>query len=209
MRDKELFDKIEETFKLNTRKNVIDEIYSNGKFKRALDENTSPIKSNYGRNTISAARGAGSVLGKIARSIPGTRGHKMRSAEARKKAAEAKMSEIQAQQARASLTDFALNEPDTQNVCKKLKQQIDNIKSKGKQPSAKLLNQFKKLCTLSPADKKDKLKVNDLVLVNTAKSGKKQAIIRQILPDGRVQLSPRNGTTYMGKYSDIIGKIES
>ena len=51
-------------------------------------------------------------------------------------------------------------------------------------------------------------KVGDVVLVDTKKGGKKQAMIRQIRPDEYVQLALRNGPTYMGKKANVIGKVQ-
>lgn len=51
-------------------------------------------------------------------------------------------------------------------------------------------------------------RVGDVVLVNTKKGGKKQAMIRQIRPDEFVQLALRNGPIYMGKKANIVGKVQ-
>ena len=51
-------------------------------------------------------------------------------------------------------------------------------------------------------------KVGDVVLVNTKKGGKKQAMIRQIRPDEHVQLALRNGPVYMGRKANVIGRVQ-
>ena len=60
-----------------------------------------------------------------------------------------------------------------------------------------------------PVQPEKDFKVGDLVMVNTKKGGKKQAIIRQIRPDKTVQLALRNGPTYVTSAADIIGKVET
>ena len=66
MTDKELFEKTEKAFKLKEKNNLVDKVFNEGKFKQTLLEketssgtSTSPIGSNYGANTVSAARAAG------------------------------------------------------------------------------------------------------------------------------------------------------
>ena len=113
MTDKELFEKTEKVFKLKKENKLIENVYNRGKFK-TMYENTSPIKSNYGDNSVSAARAAGrgaaSVggalargLGKLGQYLPGSTRKRMKKAEARKAEAQARQAEIQAQQAQANL----------------------------------------------------------------------------------------------------------
>ena len=117
MTDKELFEKTEKAFNLNKKNPILEKVYDKGNFKSLL-ENTSPVKSNYGANTVSAARGLGrgvaktggalakglGALGRFAREvIPGTRTSRIRSAEARKEEAKARQEEIKAQQAQVNL----------------------------------------------------------------------------------------------------------
>ncbi len=64
MTDKELFVKTEKTFKLKKENKIIHKVYEKSEFKKILERtgdpsNTSPIKSNYGQNTVSAARSLG------------------------------------------------------------------------------------------------------------------------------------------------------
>ena len=60
-----------------------------------------------------------------------------------------------------------------------------------------------------PVQPEKAFKVGDLVMVNTKKGGKRQAIIRQIRPDKTVQLALRNGPMYVTSAADIIGKVET
>jgi hypothetical protein len=63
--------------------------------------------------------------------------------------------------------------------------------------------------TLTPVKKEVfPYKVGDVVLVNTKKGGKKQAMIRQIRPDEHVQLALRNGPVYMGRKANVIGRVQ-
>ena len=124
MTDKELFEKTEKAFNLNKKNPVIEKVYDKGNFKSLL-ENTSPIGSNYGGNTVSAARAAGrgvasvgrgaaktggalarglGALGKFAREvIPGTRTSRMRTAETKKAEAQARAEELKNMQMRQKL----------------------------------------------------------------------------------------------------------
>ena len=64
MTDKELFEKTEKTFNLKQKTDIVNKVFNEGKFKQTLSEksrdtSTSPIGSNYGQNTVSAARSLG------------------------------------------------------------------------------------------------------------------------------------------------------
>ena len=56
MTDKELFEKTEKVFNLNKKNPIIENVYKKGNFKQTLLEwrrsSTSPIRSNYGDNTV-------------------------------------------------------------------------------------------------------------------------------------------------------------
>jgi uncharacterized protein (UPF0305 family) len=58
MTDKELFEKTEKVFNLKNKNILIEKVYNKGNFKKNLQE-TSPIRSNYADNTVSAGRAAG------------------------------------------------------------------------------------------------------------------------------------------------------
>lgn len=135
MTDKELFEKTEKTFNLNKKNPILENVFKKGNFKSLL-ENTSPIGSNYGGNTVSAARAAGrgvaktggafakglGALGRFAREvIPGTRASRMRSAEARKAEAQARQEEIKARQAQANLMGGKNTNGSTANMDEALK----------------------------------------------------------------------------------------
>lgn len=117
MTDKELFEKTEKVFNLKKKNKLIDNVYDKGNFKSVL-ENTSPIKSNYGGNTVSAARAAGrgaatvgGAIGKglgalgrgVAGMFSGTKTARKNEAEVRKAEAQARQEELKAQQAQANL----------------------------------------------------------------------------------------------------------
>jgi len=117
MTDKELFEKTEKVFKLKKENKLIENVYNRGKFK-TMYENTSPIKSNYGDNSVSAARAAGrgaatvggaigKGLGALGRGVAGlfsdTKTGRKNEAEVRKAEAQARQEEIKAQQAQANL----------------------------------------------------------------------------------------------------------
>lgn len=155
MTDKELFEKTEKQFNLK-KNSKVNKVFEEGSFNKVLNEIKGPK-----RPSISST----GFLSRVAAAIPGTRGHKIRSAAARKASAEAKKAEIEARIAQQKLM-------------------------KGKD-----------------LDKVD-YKVNDTVLVKTKKGGKKQAILSELLPDGRAKFILRDGPTYVGKQEDIIGKVE-
>jgi hypothetical protein len=125
MTDKELFEKTEKTFNLKQKNNIVNKVFNEGKFKQTLSEksrgtSTSPIGSNYGQNTVSAARAAGrgalgaanlagkgigvtaKGLGKFGNFlrgvIPGTNTNKRKKAETRKQLAQAKAEDLKTKQ---------------------------------------------------------------------------------------------------------------
>lgn len=163
MTDKELFEKTEKTFNLK-KNNKVKEVFNKGNFKNILNE---VITTKAPGADIKQT--AGGVLSRVAAAIPGTRGHRMRSAEARKLEAQAKKAEIDARAAQQR-----------QMQGKQIKRQKDLD-----------------------------LKPGDVVMVNTKKSGKKQAIIKEIRPDKTVQLALRNGPVYSTSIRDIIGKVQT
>ena len=205
MTDKELFEKTEKTFNLKKENKLIEEIYEKGQFKKILEYsrrvNTSPIRSNYGKNSVSAAATAGKGalnaaelagkgigatakgLGKFGKflndRIPGTKAYKDRKAETQNKEAETKANQL------------------------KNKQQQQKMMFGG--DNDKPVN---KPAITTPKKTVFNYKVGDVVLVNTKKSGKKQAVITQIRPDELVQLALRNGPTYMGNKVDVVGKVK-
>ena len=145
MTDKELFEKTEKAFNLNKKNPVIEKVYDKGNFKSLL-ENTSPIGSNYGGNTVSAARAAGrgvasvgrgaaktggalarglGALGKFAREvIPGTRTSRMRTAEVKKAEAQARAEELKNMQMRQKL---ASGDDDGQKKQHKMDKYVEKI----------------------------------------------------------------------------------
>lgn len=91
MTDKELFEKTEKQFNLK-KNSKVEKVFEEGSFNKVLNEVKGPKSPNLG----GAAQAAGGFLNRIAAAIPGTRGHRMRSAEARKQEAEAKKAEVEA-----------------------------------------------------------------------------------------------------------------
>lgn len=111
MEDRELFEKVEKTFSLNKNTVKINEVFDKGNFKKALNEVVSSQAPSVPK-TGGFFSALGSGLGKVARSIPGTRGHKMRTAqtkqaqaEAQKAQAQARLAGVQAAKAQADLFD--------------------------------------------------------------------------------------------------------
>jgi hypothetical protein len=94
MTDKELFEKTEKQFNLK-KNSKVEKVFEEGSFNKVLNEVRGPKSPNLG----GAAQTAGGFLNRIAAAIPGTRGHRMRSAEARKQEAEAKKAEVEARAA--------------------------------------------------------------------------------------------------------------
>ena len=91
MTDKELFEKTEKQFNLK-KNSKVEKVFEEGSFNKVLNEVRGPKSPNLG----GAAQAAGGFLSRVAAAIPGTRGHRMRSAEARKLEAQAKKAEVEA-----------------------------------------------------------------------------------------------------------------
>ena len=125
MTDKELFEKTEKTFNLKQKTDIVNKVFNEGKFKQTLSEksrgtSTSPIGSNYGQNTVSAARslgrggataaelagkgigatakGLGKVGGFLRGIIPGTNTNRRKKAETKKREAATKADELKNKQ---------------------------------------------------------------------------------------------------------------
>ena len=137
MTDKELFEKTEKTLNLKRKNKTIVEIYKKSEFKKILEitgrksryrssdnedstSSTSPIKSNYAKNTTSAAatagkgalnaaelagkgvgaaaKGVGKVGGFLRGIIPGTNANRRKKAETRKREAATKADELKNKQ---------------------------------------------------------------------------------------------------------------
>ena len=90
MTDKELFEKTQKHFNL-TKKSIVVEVFNKGNFNKILNE----IKGPKSPTPPSLPKSNG-FFNRLAAAIPGTRGHRMRSAEARKQEAEAKSAEVKA-----------------------------------------------------------------------------------------------------------------
>ena len=90
MTDKELFEKTQKHFNL-TKKSIVVEVFNKGNFNKFLNE----IRGSEAPSLPSTG-GGGGFLSRIAAAIPGTRGHRMRSAQARTMEADAKKAEVSA-----------------------------------------------------------------------------------------------------------------
>ena len=88
MTDKELFEKTQKHFNL-TKKSIVVEVFNKGNFNKFLNE----IRGSEAPSLPSTS-GGGGFLSRIAAAIPGTRGHRMRSAQARTMEADAKKAEV-------------------------------------------------------------------------------------------------------------------
>jgi len=90
MTDKELFEKTQKHFNL-TKKSIVVEVFNKGNFNKILNE----IRSSKEPTPPPLPKSNG-FFNRLAAAIPGTRGHRMRSAEARTMEAGAKKAEVEA-----------------------------------------------------------------------------------------------------------------
>jgi len=90
MTDKELFEKTQKHFNL-TKKSIVVEVFNKGNFNKILNEIKGPKKP-----TPPPLPKSNGFFNRLAAAIPGTRGHRMRSAEARTMEAGAKKAEVEA-----------------------------------------------------------------------------------------------------------------
>ena len=110
MEDKELFEKVENVFNLKDEKRI-NKVFESNNFKKALNEVYSPgDKSTGGGGDLLGSIGKG--IGAIARSIPGTRGHKMRTAQMQRAQADARLAQTRAARAQADLMSSKENGKD-------------------------------------------------------------------------------------------------
>ena len=86
MTDKELFEKTEKHFDLK-KCDKINKIFEEGNFNKVLNEIKGP------KQPIGIGKATGGFLSRVAAAIPGTRGHRIRSAEAKKAEIEARVAQ--------------------------------------------------------------------------------------------------------------------
>ena len=86
MTDKELFEKTEKHFDLK-KCDKINKIFEDGNFNKILNEIKGP------KQPTGIGKATGGFLSRVAAAIPGTRGHRMRSAEAKKAEIEARVAQ--------------------------------------------------------------------------------------------------------------------
>ena len=155
MEDKDLFEKVEKAFGI-TENQKIQKIYESGNFKKQLDEVvTSKNPSGGGGNLIGAI---GQGLGALRGAIPGTRAHKMRTAELRKSQAEARKAELENARLFAKLQKGDLSDGEAQDMAETiLKNATDIFKkvysSDGRFKNAHDMSAKGKFNDLSNADK--------------------------------------------------------
>ena len=124
MEDKELFEKVEKAFGITENKKI-QKIYESGNFKKQLDEVvTSKNPSGGGGNLIGAI---GQGLGALRGAIPGTRAHKMRTAELRKSQAEARKAELENARLFAKLQRGDLSDDQAQDVIENMVKNASEI----------------------------------------------------------------------------------
>ena len=113
MEDKDLFEKVEKAFGI-TENQKIRKIYESGNFKKQLDEVVTSKSPSTGSSNLLGSIGKG--IGAVARSIPGTRGFKMRSAEARSAEAAARKAELENARLFAKLQKGDLSDGEAQDM---------------------------------------------------------------------------------------------
>ncbi len=113
MEDKDLFEKVEKAFGI-TENQKIRKIYESGNFKKQLDEVVTSKSPSTGSGNLLGSIGKG--IGAVARSIPGTRGFRMRSAEARAAEAAAKKAELENARLFAKLQKGDLSDGEAQDM---------------------------------------------------------------------------------------------
>ena len=200
MTDKELFKKINKEFNLKDD-TILENTYNVGKYKKVINEIRGP------QSPSLPSVGGGGFLNRVAAAIPGTRGHRMRSAEARRLEAQAKQEEIKARGSQAAQikSTSSVNSPSSrkyENWCKSKESQMNK-----KPLSVTDQKLFDKHCTLSPdtavtpgkpITPKVVFKVGDDVLVKTKKNPKAIGKVTSTLDDkpGFVQVVIQGGPAY-------------
>lgn len=179
MTDKELFEKTEKQFNLK-KNSKVEKVFEEGSFNKVLNE----VKGPKSPDLSGAAKTSGGFLSRVAAAIPGTRGHRMRSAEARKLEAQAKQEEIKARadQQRQMFGNSQKTRP-YEDWCKKREEEI-----KTSPLSDKDQKMYDKHCGLTPVEDKsqqtppeDKFKVGDEVFVKTKNNPKAEGIVTALL----------------------------
>jgi len=183
MTDKELFEKTEKQFNLK-KNSKVQKVFEEGSFIKVLNEVKGPKAPELG----GAAQAAGGFLNRVAAAIPGTRGHRMRSAQARTAEAEAKKAEIEARSMQQKqMQGKSAQTRQYEDWCRKKETQM-----KLKPLGAKDQEMYDKHCTLSPKTspaeppkvKKQpevKFKVGDEVFVRTKKNPKASGTVTKLL----------------------------
>lgn len=194
MTDKELFEKTEKALKLK-EKTIVNTVYKKGKFNKIISE----IRSSQSPGDLTAA-GSG-FLSRVAAAIPGTRGHRMRSAEARKQEAEAKIKEVEARsEQQKQMQGKSTQTRQYEDWCRKKETQM-----KIKPLAAKDQEMYDKHCTLSaktspvePTKPEVNFKVGDTVLVKTKNNPNALGKVTNLLPNQKeyIQVTIRGAPPY-------------
>jgi hypothetical protein len=209
MTDKELFEKTEKTFKLKKDNKLIENVFKDGFFRKTINEIATPKAP----DMSGTAQAAGGFLNRVAAAIPGTRGHKMRSAQARTAAAEAKKAEIEAR---------SMQQKQMQGKSTQTRQYEDWCRKKESQMKLKPLGardqgMYDKHCTLSPETSpveptkpevetssaettkpEVNFKINDTVLVKTKNNPNALGKVTNLLPTqkDKIQVTVKGAPPY-------------
>ena len=193
MTDKELFEKTKKTFNLKKDNKLIENVFNDGIFKKTINEIATPKAPGEG-----AAQAAGGFLSRVAAAIPGTRGHRMRSAQAREMEANAKKAEIEARsEQQKQMQGKSTQTRQYEDWCRKKETQM-----KIRPLAAKDQEMYDKHCTLSaetspveptkpgvktpPAETTKpevNFKVGDTVFVKTKKNPNAEGKVTALFPD--------------------------
>ena len=207
MTDKELFKKINKEFNLKDD-TILENTYNGGKYKKIISEIRGPQSPSL--PSVPKVSGGGGFLSRVAAAIPGTRGHRMRSAEARKQEAQAKQEEVNARSAQA--TQMKLPGDKKSTTSRKYETWCKGKESQMKKKPLSITDQklFDTHCSIKPgtpetpekpgtsSPSKVVFKVGDEVIVKTTKNPKAEGKVTSILDNkpGFVQVVVKGAPPY-------------
>ena len=207
MTDKELFKKINKEFNLKDD-TILEDTYNEGKYKKIINEIRGPQSPSL--PSVPKVSGGGGFLSRVAAAIPGTRGHRMRSAEARKQEAQAKQEEVNARSAQA--TQMKLPGDEKSTTSRKYETWCKGKESQMKKKPLSITDQklFDTHCSIKPgtpetpekpgtsSPSKVVFKVGDEVIVKTTKNPKAEGKVTSILDNkpGFVQVVVKGAPPY-------------
>ena len=200
MTDKELFKKINKEFNLKDN-TLLENTYNVGNYKKVINEIRGPQTP-----SSPSVSGGGGFLNRVAAAIPGTRGHRMRSAEARKQEAQARQEEVKARRDQGTQMKLPGDDKPSnrkyETWCKSKEVQMKN-----KPLSITDQKLFDTHCSIKP-EKPEKpgmpsppkvaFKVGDEVFVKTTKNPKAEGKVTSALDDkpGFVQVVVKGAPPY-------------